>query len=318
MLDVSLWTELDLLELIQNEVQEDIQLDYKASAALLNTESKKKEISKDVSAMANSAGGVLIYGIIEKGHIPKNLDEGVDPNETTKEWLEQIINSRIQRKINGMKIFPIELKTLNPGKFAYVVSIPQSSRAPHQAHDKRFYKRYNFESVPMEEYEIRDVSHRIDGPKLNLILKVSDVLEIGNDSEKSGENLRRIKLSLVLYNESVVPAEYIAIRLYIDKSVSNLSNLGFLKKQDDITLSANGFDDKVFYNLALLHSIPKKMPIFKGTTFDMLGSPLQLDIKTDGDYFINFSILSPYMDEVTGSVVMNIKGKEASILNIAT
>ena len=56
MLDVSLWTELDLLELIRNEVQEDIQLDYKASPALSNIESKKTEISKDVSAMANSAG----------------------------------------------------------------------------------------------------------------------------------------------------------------------------------------------------------------------------------------------------------------------
>ncbi len=316
MLDVSLWTEQDLLELIQNEVQEDIQLDYKASAALHNTESKKREISKDVSAMANSAGGVLIYGIVEDGHIPKKLDEGFDPNETTKEWLEQIINSRIQRKINGLKIFPIELKTSNPGRFAYVVSVPQSSRAPHQAHDKKFYKRYNFESVPMEEYEIRDVSHRIDGPKLNLILEASDVLKIGQDTEKSDENLRRIKLSLVLHNESVVPAEYIAIRLYIDKSISNLSNLGYLKKQDDITLTADGFDDKVFYNLVLLHSIPEKMPIFKGTTFNMLSSPLHLDINTDGDYFISYSILSPYMDEVAASVVMNIQGMNVNLLNL--
>jgi len=44
---------------------------------LNNTERNKNEISKDVSAFANSDGGTIIYGIEEEGHLPKRIDGGV-------------------------------------------------------------------------------------------------------------------------------------------------------------------------------------------------------------------------------------------------
>ena len=59
---------------------------------------------------------------------------------------------------------PMTIAVSPDGKVAYVVSIPQSIRAPHQASDKKFYKRFNFESVPMEEYEIRDLARRSSAP----------------------------------------------------------------------------------------------------------------------------------------------------------
>jgi hypothetical protein len=41
------------------------------------------------------------------------------------------------------------------------VQIAQAtSRAPHQANDYRYYKRFNFESTPMEDYEVRDLMRR--------------------------------------------------------------------------------------------------------------------------------------------------------------
>ena len=36
------------------------------------------------------------------------------------------------------------------------------------ASDHRFYKRFNFESIPMEEYEVRDVSRRLADPDVRL------------------------------------------------------------------------------------------------------------------------------------------------------
>jgi len=45
-----------------------------------------------------------------------------------------------------------------PCRDIYVVWVPQSTRAPHMAAEHRFYKRFNFESVPVEEYEVRYVS----------------------------------------------------------------------------------------------------------------------------------------------------------------
>lgn len=125
-----------------------------------NTDKMKIEISKDVSSFANSVGGTIVYGMREEGHIPVEIDVGFNPQEITKEWLESVISSRISPKIDGLKIIPIDLKEIRPSRYIYAVNIPQSTRAPHQASDKRYYKRYNFKSAPMEDYEIKDIANR--------------------------------------------------------------------------------------------------------------------------------------------------------------
>ncbi len=77
------WNENDLLEVVKAGTQESIELDFKESKALQNVRGQKDvryEISKDVSALANSAGGTLIYGMAEDGHVATGLDDGNDPN----------------------------------------------------------------------------------------------------------------------------------------------------------------------------------------------------------------------------------------------
>ena len=61
--------------MISNKIMESIHIDYKAGKALSG---KAKEISKDISAFANSDGGYVIYGVSEKEHLPTSIDEGVD------------------------------------------------------------------------------------------------------------------------------------------------------------------------------------------------------------------------------------------------
>jgi predicted HTH transcriptional regulator len=134
------WNEQDILDLIANQVKEDLNLDYKACDSLGKSDGKKKEMSKDVSAFANSAGGVIIYGVTEDKHLPTAIDTGYDPTDISKEWVEQVINSSIKRRIDGVRINQVELKTTKPGSLLYVVAIPQSNRAPHMASDNRFYK----------------------------------------------------------------------------------------------------------------------------------------------------------------------------------
>lgn len=139
-------------------MQESLQLDYKDCRSLDESESKKTEISRDTSAFANSIGGIIIYGIQEDGHIPVGIDIGYDPNVVpTKEWLEQVVNSRVHPRIEGMVFKQIELVSRGNGRVVYAVYIPPATaRAPHQAHDKRYYKRHNFQNVMMEDYEIRE------------------------------------------------------------------------------------------------------------------------------------------------------------------
>src|ERR1035437_439979 len=165
------WSEDDIRALVTNQVEESLTLDYKACDALAPTDKKKKEISKDVSAFANSAGGAIVFGVTEDKHIPTGLDVGYLPSNISKEWIEQVINGNIQRRIDGVRINPVHLTGAGAGKVLYVVAVPQSARAPHMAADHRFYKRFNFESVPMEEYEVRDVARRSEAPDLKLDLQ---------------------------------------------------------------------------------------------------------------------------------------------------
>jgi hypothetical protein len=157
--------DLDFINsLINNNIEESINIDFKSADALSKVDSKKKEISKDVSAFANSNGGIIIYGVDEINHKASAISF-VDGNEFTKEWLEQVISSTIQRNIPDLKIFPIR-KDAQINQTVYVVQIPESVEAPHICKDKKFYKRYNFESVAMEEYEVRSLYGRTSRSKL--------------------------------------------------------------------------------------------------------------------------------------------------------
>ncbi len=60
--------------------------------------------------------------------------------------------------INDIKIVQIPLSETNS---VFAIQIPKSYRTPHQEQSsKRYYKRYNFKSQPMEDYEINDIRSR--------------------------------------------------------------------------------------------------------------------------------------------------------------
>lgn len=160
----------DIDFLINNEVEESIYLDFKEAGAIDRTESKRKEISKDVASFANSDGGIIVYGIKENEHKASSLSF-IDGNEYTKEWLEEIINSNVRKHIEGLRIFPIRYNG-EIEKTIYIVKIPMSIDAPHISKDNRFYRRFNFQSVPMEEYEIRSLYGRKNKSKLEISLNM--------------------------------------------------------------------------------------------------------------------------------------------------
>ena len=175
----------DLQNLVHNQIQENINLDYKGSPSLSNK--KRNEIAKDVSAFSNSDGGHIIYGIEEKNHLPVRIDSGVDHNIYTREWLENVITSNISPIIEGILITQIPIST---DKSAYVIDIPKSFRGPHQDRgNKRYYKRYNFKSQPMEDYEINDIRSRmyIVKPLINIDVETRHAFGIYFVIENIGE-----------------------------------------------------------------------------------------------------------------------------------
>ena len=64
-------SEDDLNNFIKNKIEENTNLEYKDPLSLDN----KREIAKDISAMANSNGGIIIYGLCEdnKDHKPTRI-----------------------------------------------------------------------------------------------------------------------------------------------------------------------------------------------------------------------------------------------------
>lgn len=277
------WTENDVLELIKNGTPESLTLDYKRIDSLGNNDKKKNELSKDVSAFANSAGGTLIYGVIEDKNVPISIDGGVDPKVITKEWIEQVINSRIQRRIPNILIHQIPLSVSN--NVIYVIDIPQSHQAPHMAADKKFYKRFNFESIPMEEYEVRDVSNRISTPNLNLELHfIHNHLTYRTSNNYTGFNPFVINLT----NSSVVPLEYAYFQFFIDKRLKIPD-----EKYENELRDTNGHNylnikgKKIdFYSFFTIHHISSGlMPVFKGITFPLDFGVRKIALPKNGDTF---------------------------------
>ncbi len=202
------WDESDLDDLIKTHAEENINREFKRAEALgdkLNnkrTEECKVEISKDVSSFSNSTGGIIIYGIEEEKKAPHGAKaiSPIDPEAFSKERLEQVINSRIKPPIQGLRINPIALNKAHPGKFAYVVIIPTSFTA-HQAYDKRYYKRYNFQSVAMEDYEVRQTMNRTQQAAFNIEIntKIKDqeltfYTRVQNTSELVGHEVSVVLL----------------------------------------------------------------------------------------------------------------------------
>jgi hypothetical protein len=154
--------------LFKNKIEEHQYLEFKRSESLdFNDNRNKKEISKDISAFANTYGGRIIYGIEEHNQIASDYSF-IDGIVITQDRLEQIIYGNIQRKIEDLEITPVKIND-DITKTVYVIDIPKSSNAPHMANDNKFYIRRNFKSEPMTEYEVRDVFNRVNKSNLEIV-----------------------------------------------------------------------------------------------------------------------------------------------------
>lgn len=238
------WDEMTIQQYIDDKTQESLVLEYKAADALLKTDGKKKEITKDVSAMANSAGGIIVYGIQEyqqpdKKHLPEKIGP-IDQTQFTKEWLEQVINT-IRPRIDGLTIHPVPIASA-PSHVVYVVEISQSATA-HQATDWRYYKRFNFQSVPMEDYEIRDVMNRAVVPDA----RVEFGLHLINVSDQEPDYRRRLRV--IVKNGGIQVISRFKIILTIanlagwceeDISIDDMTELEHISDDGAITYTFHG------------------------------------------------------------------------------
>jgi hypothetical protein len=268
------WNEARLQRYIESEIEESLTLEYKSAEALDRNEAKKKEITKDVSAMANSAGGILIYGICEfsqenKHHLPEKITP-VDRRRFPREWVEQIIQA-IRPRIDGIVIHSVNLSS-GENDTAYIIEIPQSNTA-HQANDHRYYKRFNFQAVPMEDYEIRDVMFREQTPNiaLNFLIEIKDFHDIHKNFPKN------VSLIIQAQNNGSAFAQYVACFLDVPvallQNIENKMNLkdgGKMYRHRLTNLNQEYADEQFKSNFPLLRSMAMSWKIPLNPDFEKL------------------------------------------------
>jgi len=172
--------ERDIQYLIENDVRESREIDYKLHI-IGNADSDKKEFLADVSSFANASGGYLFFGIDEEDGIPRNLC-GITIKDIDAEILrmENIIRDGIEPRITGITIKAIPLSSAG---VIIVMKIPRSWMLPHMVSFKghtRFYSRNSAGKYPLDVTEIRSlftlsesITDKIKGFRIERLSQIS-------------------------------------------------------------------------------------------------------------------------------------------------
>lgn len=147
-------TKDDIKQLIDNQVFEGKTLEYK-SALPGNGDEDKKEFLADVSSLANTDGGDLIFGVFEdKKEIKADFGIEIENTDTEIQRLENIIRDGVSPRIDT------DLKVIDTGdkKSILIIRIKPSLNSPHRVifrNSNRFYKRNSNGKYEMDVFELK-------------------------------------------------------------------------------------------------------------------------------------------------------------------
>ena len=144
----------DLQKFLDKKIEENVNLDYKGGSIIKDIE----KLAKHVSGFANTAGGLLILGVSEepperkkRARIYPGKITWID-HSYTKEHLEKALNPKIDPLV-PLRIVPIRKSKEEP-KVIFLIDIPKSNELHMHKSTHCFYKRLNFESVPMNRLDV--------------------------------------------------------------------------------------------------------------------------------------------------------------------
>ena len=153
-------TESDLQSLVTEGRREDTQLEFKLTVPG-SSDDEKREFLKDVSAMANSQGGDIIYGIREDRTTPEDAGKAAEligitgaGADATKLWMFELLNSSIDERMIGVTICDVQLSA---GGFALVVRVPRSWNSPHVVRHKNHWRFYARNSAGVYAMNVTDL-----------------------------------------------------------------------------------------------------------------------------------------------------------------
>lgn len=213
----------DLRKLCNEREEESLTLEFKACSELkIGTEFRDKsgqtqtrqrddvlnELTKDVSSFLNSAGGTIIYGILEKKSHADRLDEnsfklGNKQDNIRPEKIVDWLRAHVQPPPTVDVYRVLETEDEN-SPWYLVIEIPQGQQA-YMARNHRFYKRVSNTAQPMEQYEVNDVMNRTRAAALDL--------RIGIRSQPRPNEWIKLSLNIEITSTNFIASEYGALKL---------------------------------------------------------------------------------------------------------
>ena len=116
---------LNSLQLLR--VSEGPRLEFKAELNM-STSAEKREVCKDISALANSQGGYVLYGVSEANGVISGIP-GIDFDDPRQQQFFQIVTSGIAPRVQSLSHTIIRLRN---GRSAFVVRVePGAGRRKH-------------------------------------------------------------------------------------------------------------------------------------------------------------------------------------------
>ena len=222
---------------------ESLRLEFKQSELLnsnhANTTEASKNLSRAVSALANTEGGVIVIGIEEekmgKSRVAKGIDEGVDFQYWWPERLQSIIESNISPYLTGIKIRRV-FTSESKDKGAFVIHVPSGTTA-YQANDHKYYGRSEFETKSLPDHEVRMRMFRGRQASASLLITkcMRRTIKIkGTEPLKS--RMYPPRIGKAFYN-STIPADCPGERQYL---LSETDELTTYRYSFEISLYNNG------------------------------------------------------------------------------
>lgn len=215
------WDEDYLLSLPQEDSTFERKGSHMLDVTLPNTNEGKvrAELAKQLSAFANSGGGRIIYGLTDQGAIDqRGVARTVKGNQSTKEWLEDLIPTATDPEIIGANVYEVagsrRGSRINSGKAVFVVDVPDSDRAPHQSKgDFLYYVRVGGKSQPAPHRLIEDIRNRVKYPKVTVLHPTMVGLSIPRENLPIVRGNIRININLLLKNTGRVMASNVCVEL---------------------------------------------------------------------------------------------------------
>ena len=199
--------------LVSTKATETVELDFKSGRTFKDSlldQDGRRNLGKELSALSNSAGGLVVFGVECK----KDAD-GVDcaqglsliPNVALAETSVQTsLANLIYPHNDGIRVHVVPHEN---GSGFVIVEVPKSARRPHMAQiEKSYFRRVGTSSVPVDHYDVEDAFRWHTAPELSVDheLTGSDWGTIGGGHEL------RFTLKVAAANTGGASARHIYLR----------------------------------------------------------------------------------------------------------